>query len=70
MSLLYRKGDKGQEVKRIQRALGNVAVDGVFGPKTESAVQDYQRWHSLSVDGVVGPITRDNLGINIYFSSY
>ena len=58
MTLLYKKGDKGQEVKRTQRALGNIMVDGDFGPQTERAVQDYQKWHSLSVDGVVGPATR------------
>jgi lysozyme len=66
MTLLYKKGDKGQEVKRTQRALGNIMVDGDFGPQTERAVQDYQKWHSLSVDGVVGPATRNELGINIY----
>ena len=66
MSLLYRKGDKGQDVKRIQRAIGNITTDGDFGPKTEKAVQDYQQWHSLGVDGIVGPITRKELGIDIY----
>tara|TARA_R110000824_G_scaffold1643_6_gene8151 strand:+ start:1536 stop:2387 length:852 start_codon:yes stop_codon:yes gene_type:complete len=66
VTLLYKEGDKGQEVKRIQCALGNTIVDGDFGPKTEKAVQDYQQWHSLSVDGVVGFITRKELGIDIY----
>ena len=66
MTLLYRKGDKGQEVKRVQGALDGLKVDGDFGPKTEKAVLDYQQSNSLGVDGVVGPATRNSLGINIY----
>ena len=66
MSLLYRVGDKGQEVKRVQRTLGSLAVDGDFGPKTEKAVRDYQQSNGLGVDGVVGPATRSALGITIY----
>jgi lysozyme len=66
MSLLYKKGDKGQEVKRIQRAIGGITVDGDFGSKTENAVQNYQQSESLGVDGVVGPVTRRLLGIDIY----
>src|SRR5699024_4964341 len=39
----------------------NLAVDGVFGPLTDSAVKDYQRSNGLLVDGVVGPETRGSL---------
>ena len=66
MSLLYRQGDKGQEVRRIQKTVGGLAVDGDFGPKTEKGVKDYQKANSLSSDGVVGPVTRKSLGIDIY----
>lgn len=52
-----RRGDKGETVKELQRALGGIAVDGVFGAKTEDAVKAWQRLHKLTVDGVVGPKT-------------
>ena len=32
---VLRKGSKGAEVKRLQKALKKIAVDGDFGPKTE-----------------------------------
>tara|TARA_R110000824_G_scaffold150209_6_gene320745 strand:+ start:3999 stop:4865 length:867 start_codon:yes stop_codon:yes gene_type:complete len=66
MTLLYKKGDKGQEVKRLQKTIGGVVADGDFGPKTEGAVRDYQKSSALGVDGVVGPATRRKLGIDIY----
>ena len=33
------------------------ATDGIFGPKTESAVRAYQTGHSLVADGIVGDKT-------------
>ena len=65
MSLLYRNGAEGQEVKRLQRSL-KIKADGKFGPKTEAAVREYQTKSGLSADGVVGPITRSSLGIDLY----
>ncbi|WP_067936413.1 GH25 family lysozyme [Alicyclobacillus kakegawensis] len=59
---LTTSGDKGQQVTDLQYLLayyghspGN--VDGVFGPKTEAAVKDFQRAKKLTVDGKVGPQT-------------
>ena len=71
MVLLYRKGDKGQEVRRIQRAIkwhgiGGLVIDGDFGPKTETAVRQFQQQVSLTVDGVVGPDTRQKMNIDVY----
>ena len=40
----------------------NLSVDGIFGPKTEAAVRDYQKKKELSVDGIVGPKTWTMLG--------
>lgn len=56
------RGDAGGWVRTLQRKLGGLAVDGVFGPKTDAAVRKYQRSHHLAADGVVGPITWRALG--------
>jgi len=50
------EGDEGRQVELLQRALG-LAVDGVFGPATEEAVQHFQSQHGLTIDGIVGPQT-------------
>lgn len=34
-----------------------LVIDGVFGKKTDKAVQDYQKKNDLVVDGIVGPKT-------------
>jgi hypothetical protein len=51
----------------IQVALSNcgfpVAVDGVYGPETASAVAAFQASRGLLVDGVVGPQTASALGL-------
>jgi peptidoglycan hydrolase-like protein with peptidoglycan-binding domain len=63
---LIRKGDQNHPVKTLQyllQARGHgVTVDGIFGPKTDAAVRDFQRaLHqdipSVTVDGIVGPVT-------------
>jgi len=65
MSFIYtlRKGDEGQEVKRLQGGLG-IADDGDFGPKTEKAVKEHQNVNGLLVDGLAGPKTLGSLGID------
>ena len=39
----------------------HLAVDGDFGPATLGAVKSYQSSHGLSVDGIVGPLTKASL---------
>src|SRR4051812_41831544 len=51
-----KRGDHGDAVRALQRALGQ-ARDGVFGPGTKRAVVRFQRRHGLTADGVVGPTT-------------
>ena len=59
-SNLIRNGSRGEEVKRIQAALG-IAADGIFGPKTEAAVRSFQSRNGLVSDGIVGPKTAEKL---------
>jgi len=50
-------GDKGEGVKVIQRALGLIA-DGIYGPKTKTALIKFQDNHAnIDSNGVVGPKT-------------
>lgn len=53
---LYRRGDKGEEVKRIQKAL-HLLPDGVFGALTEERVREFQQANGIKADGIVGPAT-------------
>ena len=65
-------GSTGDDVKRVQRSIvrdgyrsaandlglgGSEDVDGIFGPRTDTAVRRFQQTRSLTVDGIVGPIT-------------
>ena len=38
--MLIKKGSKGDDVKRVQEALG-LSADGIFGAGTEKAVKDF-----------------------------
>jgi hypothetical protein len=49
-------------VRVLQQKLG-VRADGVYGPKTRSAVKRFQRAHGLTVDGIAGPQTLAALGL-------
>jgi len=51
-------GDVGAYVAFWQIRLGNVLIDGVFGPKTLAATEEFQCADGLTVDGVVGMVTR------------
>lgn len=48
------QGNQGQSVRSVQKLLGGLADDGVFGPLTHQAVVDFQHAHGLATDGVVG----------------
>ena len=56
-SITLSEGGEGRQVEMIQRALGDVGVDGIYGPETEAAVRSFQSSAGLSVDGIVGPAT-------------
>jgi peptidoglycan hydrolase-like protein with peptidoglycan-binding domain len=67
-----RRGSEGDAVRGVQEEFQfrnlsgdpskGLAVDGVFGPKTEEAVRGFQQalhadHSSVAVDGIVGPVT-------------
>ncbi len=57
-----RRGMYGTPVRDMQQALKNQGyftgvVDGYFGEGTEKAVEAFQRYNGLQVDGVAGPAT-------------
>lgn len=54
--VMLKKGDSGEEVKKLQKLLG-IEADGIFGMATKRAVQQYQESHGLTADGIVGPKT-------------
>ena len=58
---LVKRGSQGHPVPALQyllRARGHpVTVDGIFGPKTEAAVEGFQTADQIMVDGVVGQQT-------------
>lgn len=63
-------GAKGNTVKDIQTKLKNWgyydgAVDGDFGQKTFEAVKKFQQKNGIAVDGIVGPVTAEALGISL-----
>jgi peptidoglycan hydrolase-like protein with peptidoglycan-binding domain len=37
-------------------------IDGIFGPVTKTAVEEFQQYEHLGVDGIVGPATWGALG--------
>lgn len=55
---IYKKGNRGKEVKKIQawlcfQGLG-LKIDGDFGPATDYAVREFQKREGLKADGKVG----------------
>jgi peptidoglycan hydrolase-like protein with peptidoglycan-binding domain len=66
---LVRSGARNHPVRTLQHLLRahrhTVAVDGIFGPKTDAAVRAFQNAERLSVDGIVGPKTWSALIITV-----
>ena len=55
-----RKGSKGDDVARMQKALG-IAADGDFGFGTQTALKKWQKLNGLTADGIAGPATQAKL---------
>jgi peptidoglycan hydrolase-like protein with peptidoglycan-binding domain len=59
-----RRNDHGEAVMGAQVLCVDVAVDGIFGPKTEAGVKKMQGFLGITVDGIVGPVTWQALVAN------
>lgn len=61
---ILQNGDTGDKVKQLQKALNQTGyecgtADGIFGPKTHSAIEQLQASSDeTDVDGIYGPLTR------------
>ena len=60
-STVLATGARGVAVRALQRALGGLAVDGVFGPVTRDKIVALQCSHALPQTGVVTPEVWDLL---------
>ncbi|KXZ38894.1 N-acetylmuramoyl-L-alanine amidase [Alkalithermobacter thermoalcaliphilus JW-YL-7 = DSM 7308] len=63
-------GSRGEEVRIVQDKLKrwgyyDGAVDGIYGYRTFLAVRSFQQKNGLKVDGIVGPQTREALGMPV-----
>lgn len=64
-STTLRYGATGAPVKTLQKALGGLSVDGVFGAKTLAAVKKVQAAKKLPVTGTVDAATWKALGCTV-----
>jgi peptidoglycan hydrolase-like protein with peptidoglycan-binding domain len=58
----YHRAGGSDRVRKVQRRLiaaGQTPgpVDGLFGPRTDRAVRQFQRLAGLQIDGIIGPVT-------------
>jgi hypothetical protein len=66
-----RYGDPETAIQVLQRNLNfcygtKLAVDGLYGSRTQAAVKLVQRRHHLVVDGIYGPKTRSAMNWRLY----
>lgn len=66
------RGAKGDEVKKLQQKLfdmgydlGTAGIDGIFGPKTQEALQKFQKDAKIKPSGIFDQKTFDKLGEKI-----
>jgi len=64
--IILRLDSKGPFVELLQKILKELKfydgiIDGFFGPKTSNSVKQFQKSVGISPDGIVGPLTWNNL---------
>jgi peptidoglycan hydrolase-like protein with peptidoglycan-binding domain len=66
---IVKRGSDLFPVRTLQHLLRarnqNIAVDGIFGPRTEAAVKAFQQGAGLVADGIVGPLTWPKLVVQV-----
>ena len=50
------------QYKLVRRTMTDDQIDGIFGPVTKAAVEQFQQDAHITVDGIVGPVTWGALG--------
>ena len=60
---VLRRGSTGGAVRQVQQSLESLGyspggIDGIFGPRTEEAVRQFQAEQGLVMDGIVGSDTQ------------
>ena len=55
------EGVNGESVAAVQKLLGGLTVDGIFGQLTREGVLHFQAAHNLAADGIVGAHTWGSL---------
>ena len=69
-----RKGDKGEQVKKLQSNLIKLGytelgeADGSFGADTQKSVKEFQKNNGLEVDGIAGPKTQSAINELLNYS--
>ena len=62
---ILKKGDKGIEVTKLQKYLISkgywLIADGIYGPKTEAKVKEFQKANNLEVTGSVDSATKEKM---------
>jgi peptidoglycan hydrolase-like protein with peptidoglycan-binding domain len=60
---------QGEDVLRLQQALQTggfgIRATGSFDADTEAAVKSFQERNDLAIDGIVGPMTWEALGVTL-----
>ena len=69
-TVTLRRGSRGSAVGELQRFLNDkedleLVLDGKFGPKTQTAVIQFQQQNELKPDGLVGPKTKAQMTAKI-----
>jgi peptidoglycan hydrolase-like protein with peptidoglycan-binding domain len=77
MSVLLKLGSSGPNVTNLQKMLNHLRMsqvplrlDGIFGPKTNAAIIQFQTQSLLKPDGIVGPLTSKKLLSYVFSDIY